>query len=97
MTAFFDIRAFGATGDGVTNDAPATPAAIDACHQAGGGTVVVPAGATFPTGCRDVVVTGARIDTDLRHPNADGIDICCRQRVRISDCETSSGDDAISL
>lgn len=35
---------FGAKADGATNDAPAIQAAIDACHQAGGGRVEVPAG-----------------------------------------------------
>jgi hypothetical protein len=48
--AIFDIRSFGACGDGVTNDAQAIQAAIDACAAAGGGTVVVPAGATWLTG-----------------------------------------------
>src|SRR4029077_3049357 len=46
----FDIRSFGAVGDGVANDARAIQAAIDACNAAGGGTVLVPAGATFLTG-----------------------------------------------
>jgi hypothetical protein len=34
----------GAKGDRSQNDAPAIQAAIDACHQSGGGIVVVPAG-----------------------------------------------------
>ncbi len=34
-----DVRTFGATGDGQTNDQAAIQAAIDACSQAGGGTV----------------------------------------------------------
>lgn len=45
-----DIRAHGAVGDGVTNDAPAIQAAIDEVAEAGGGTVIVPAGATFLSG-----------------------------------------------
>lgn len=46
----FDIREFGATGDGTTNDASAIQAAIDAANDNGGGTVVVPAGATYLSG-----------------------------------------------
>ncbi len=41
---FYDVRSYGATGDGVTNDAPAIQQAIDACNAVGGGTVVVPSG-----------------------------------------------------
>ena len=40
----FDVRAFGATGDGRTIDSDAINRAIDAASAAGGGTVVVPAG-----------------------------------------------------
>jgi glycosyl hydrolase family 28 len=214
----FDIRTHGALGDGTTNDAPAIQSAIDACHASGGGTVLVPAGATFLTGsielrshvelhvergavlagsgdpahytarlevgalsagvvdaendsalmlitardatniaitgagtidgggrhfiledlghiyrcpnqrpftvflmgcdrvtlrdvrlqdaalwcvrlsgCEDVLIHGVTIDTDLKYPNADGIDLDRCRRVRISDCEISAGDDAISL
>jgi polygalacturonase len=40
----FDVRTFGATGDGKTIDSPAINAAIDAAAAAGGGSVVFPAG-----------------------------------------------------
>src|SRR6218665_1816238 len=46
----FDIRDHGATGDGTTNDARAMQSAIDACHAAGGGRVLVPSGATYLSG-----------------------------------------------
>jgi polygalacturonase len=40
----FDVRTFGAIGDGKTIDSPAINAAIDAAAAAGGGTVVFPSG-----------------------------------------------------
>jgi len=42
----FNVKdsAYGAKGDGTTNDAPAIQAAIDAANAAGGGTVYLPAG-----------------------------------------------------
>jgi len=40
-----DLRNFGAAGDGRTLDTAAIQSAIDACSSAGGGTVLVPAGA----------------------------------------------------
>ncbi len=40
----YDIRDFGAKGDGQTLDTAALQAAIDACHNDQGGTVLVPAG-----------------------------------------------------
>ncbi len=40
----FNIREFGAKGDGLTKDTAAIQKALDACVTAGGGTVLVPAG-----------------------------------------------------
>lgn len=45
----FNIREYGAAGDGKSNDTKAIQAAIDACFKAQGGTVLVPAG-VFVTG-----------------------------------------------
>ncbi len=41
---FYDVRTFGAVGDGKAVDSPAINKAIDAAASAGGGTVVLPAG-----------------------------------------------------
>src|SRR5215469_4568014 len=41
---YFDVRRFGARGDGATLDTAAINAAIDAAANVGGGTVVFPAG-----------------------------------------------------
>lgn len=46
----YNIRNFGAIGDGVANDTAAIQAAIDAAHAAGGGEVYIPAGTYAVTG-----------------------------------------------
>src|SRR5215469_18580013 len=43
-SATFDVRSFGAAGNGRHNDTPAINRAIVAANQAGGGTVEVPRG-----------------------------------------------------
>lgn len=45
----YNVRSYGAVGDGKTKDTRALQQAIDACAEQGGGTVVVPAG-TYVTG-----------------------------------------------
>jgi polygalacturonase len=40
----FNVRAYGATGDGTSLDSPSINKAIEACAQTGGGTVYFPAG-----------------------------------------------------
>lgn len=40
----YNVRSYGATGDGKSLDSPFINKAIDACAQAGGGTVYLPAG-----------------------------------------------------
>ena len=49
----YDIRDFGAKGDGQTLDTAALQAAIDACNNDEGGTVLVPAG-TFVIGTTEL-------------------------------------------
>lgn len=45
----FDVRDFGAVGDGTTSNAQAFRRAIESCHEEGGGIVLIPAG-TWLTG-----------------------------------------------
>lgn len=45
--ATYDVKSFGATGDGRTIDSPAINRAIDAAAAHGGGTVVLPSGGTY--------------------------------------------------
>ncbi|MGH9407692.1 MAG: rhamnogalacturonidase [Terriglobia bacterium] len=44
VSGLFDVRAFGATGDGTTLDTPSVNKAIDTAAAAGGGTVLFPPG-----------------------------------------------------
>lgn len=49
------------------------------------------------TGCEDVRIAGLTIRGDMKLPNADGIDLDRCRRVRVSDCDIRTPDDAISL
>ena len=46
----YNVLVHGAAGDGRTNEAAAIQKAIDACSQAGGGRVLLPAGRTYLSG-----------------------------------------------
>ena len=46
----FDVLAFGAKGDGMTNDTAAIQETIDRCYQEGGGRVILESGKTFYSG-----------------------------------------------
>lgn len=55
----FDVKSFGAAGDGVANDYSAIIAAVQAANAAGGGTVYFPPG-TYVTGST-IAVTGSNV------------------------------------
>lgn len=44
QTSTFNVKKYGAKGNGKRIESPAIQKAIDACHKAGGGTVIVPKG-----------------------------------------------------
>lgn len=54
ITAWYNVRSYGATGNGSGDDAPAINAAIAAAAAAGGGVVYLPAG-TYSTGSSIVI------------------------------------------
>ncbi|WP_249898783.1 glycosyl hydrolase family 28-related protein [Paenibacillus sp. PK3_47] len=49
MSDEFNVRQYGAKGDSITVDTTAIQQAVDACHSAGGGYVVL-SGGTFVSG-----------------------------------------------
>ena len=56
------------------------------------------AGWTFrPVACKSVVIRGIRIRNAVSVPNSDGIDPACSEDVLITDCDISTGDDAICV
>lgn len=66
----FDVRDYGATGDGSTDDAAAIQAAIDAAVAAGGGTVLFPEGtyattATLTINSGRINLVGSGIDATV--------------------------------
>jgi polygalacturonase len=76
-TAAYNIRQFGAKGNGAANDTKAIQAAIDQCHGAGGGMVLLPAG-TFLSGSLHLK---SKVELHLEHaatllgsPNKDDYD-----------------------
>ena len=79
--AKFNVRDFGATGNGVTNDTPAINKAIEKCNAIGGGDVVFSAGTYSAASIhlksnvrfvldKDAVITGAASGYDAPEPNA---------------------------
>lgn len=64
----FDLRAFGAVGDGVANDGPALQNALSAIASAGGGTLVVPAG-------RYAIITPVSQDFSVYWPTPESLTI----------------------
>lgn len=51
-TTIYDVRKFGAKGDGKTNDAAAIQKAIDACNKGGGGVVLLDKGTYLSGGIK---------------------------------------------
>jgi len=62
----FDIRDFGAVGDGAAIDTPAIQKAADACHENGSGVIIIPAGNYVTASVRLYSNTTVRIETGAR-------------------------------
>ena len=84
-TPTLNVRDFGATGDGTTDDTPAFQKALDALATAGGGTLFVPAGkyAIASTVSKDfsgtassITITGVESHTMPAPPTAGGDQLC---------------------
>ena len=79
QAATFDLRDFGAVGDGATDDGPALQQALDALADAGGGTLLVPAGhyviatpvAEDFGGLASVTIQGVESSTPVPPPTAE--------------------------
>ena len=56
----YNVRTYGAVGDGTTDDAPAIQAALDACAAAGGGQVIIPPG-TYNVSYRVAIGPNTRV------------------------------------
>ncbi len=77
-----NLSDFGSVGDGTTNDGPALQAALDALADAGGGTLLIPAGSYLIStpvvkdfsgvDCADVKIQGVPSITMPAPPTADG-------------------------
>jgi inhibitor of cysteine peptidase len=80
-TAALDLKDFGATGDGFTDDGPALQAALDALADAGGGSLFVPEGRyailtpvakSFAGLDASITISGVTSNTPVAPPDALG-------------------------
>src|SRR3954470_11457730 len=89
--AIFNVRNFGAKGDGITDDTKAIQAAVDAAHQAGGGDVYLPTG-TYAVTSAGIAANGCVVLTDNITMHGDGMGLTV---VKLKDGSTAPIDGII--
>ncbi len=81
VTGWFNVKSYGAVGDGVTDDLGAIQAAIDAAEAAGGGMVFLPSGsylisAFFTMDSPNVTLYGAGASSRIIAATGSGAFVC---------------------
>ena len=95
--AVFNVRDFGATGDGVTKDTAAVQRAVDAASSAGGGEVLLPKGTYLcgsvflKSGVDFHLAEGAVLKGSPDRPDYNAVDVAPQNHGRLGAGDNTSG------